>query len=87
MNFKIFEPPASSNLTTTASFDVLVAVMMVFVRRAMHCFSCCFRIRDDNHTQVNRFSQPIPAVRKETVDPLASSCVWSILAHEGLMLS
>ncbi|XP_022023074.1 malate dehydrogenase isoform X3 [Helianthus annuus] len=41
-----------------------------FVRRVMRCFSCCFRIRDDNHTQ-------------ETVDPLASSCVWSVLAHEG----
>ncbi|KAJ0814755.1 putative malate dehydrogenase [Helianthus annuus] len=49
----------------------------------MRCFSCCFRIRDDNHTQVNRFSQPITAIRKETVDPLASSCVWSVLAHEG----
>uniref|UniRef100_A0A251RSX5 Putative lactate dehydrogenase/glycoside hydrolase, family 4 n=1 Tax=Helianthus annuus TaxID=4232 RepID=A0A251RSX5_HELAN len=56
---------------------------MMFVRRVMRCFSCCFRIRDDNHTQVNRFSQPITAIRKETVDPLASSCVWSVLAHEG----
>ncbi|KAJ0669807.1 putative protein JASON [Helianthus annuus] len=53
-----------------------------FIRRAMRCFSCCFRIREDNHTQVNRFSQPITAIRKETVDPLASSCVWSVLAHE-----
>ncbi|KAJ0435339.1 putative protein JASON [Helianthus annuus] len=53
-----------------------------FVRRVMRCFSCCFRIRDDNHTQVNCFSQPIAAIRKETVDPLASSCVWSVLAHE-----
>ncbi|KAJ0614849.1 putative malate dehydrogenase [Helianthus annuus] len=53
-----------------------------FVRRAIHCFSCCFRIRDDNHTQVNRFSQHITAIHKETVDPLASSCVWSVLAQE-----
>ncbi|KAI3730412.1 hypothetical protein L1987_61582 [Smallanthus sonchifolius] len=48
----------------------------------MRCFSCCFRIRDDHRTQINRFSQPITAIAKEPVDPLASNCVWSLLAHE-----
>ncbi|KAJ0713784.1 putative protein JASON [Helianthus annuus] len=62
--------------------EIVYSLLLEFVRRAMRCFSCCFRIREDNHTQVNRFSQPITAIRKETVDPLASSCVWSVLAHE-----
>ncbi|KAK1416365.1 hypothetical protein QVD17_32156 [Tagetes erecta] len=50
----------------------------------MVCFSCCFRIRDDNdnHTHINRFYQPITAIDKEPIDPLASNCVWSPLAQE-----
>ncbi|KAK9063862.1 hypothetical protein SSX86_017734 [Deinandra increscens subsp. villosa] len=53
-----------------------------FLRRAMGCFSCCFRIKDDHRTQINRFSQPITAVHKEPVDHLASNCVWSLLPRE-----
>ncbi|KAL8257987.1 hypothetical protein R6Q59_030028 [Mikania micrantha] len=48
----------------------------------MGCFSSCFRIKDDHRTRSNRFTQPITAIPKEPVDPLARDCVWSLLAHE-----
>ncbi|KAF5777551.1 hypothetical protein HanXRQr2_Chr12g0537061 [Helianthus annuus] len=46
----------------------------------MRCFSCCFRIRDDHRYRINSDSHPITAIAKEPVDPLASGCVWSVVA-------
>ncbi|KAJ0725269.1 hypothetical protein HanPI659440_Chr12g0456821 [Helianthus annuus] len=48
----------------------------------MRCFTCCFRIRDDHRYRINRDSHPITVIAKEPVDvdPLASGCVWSVVA-------
>ncbi|KAJ0489068.1 hypothetical protein HanHA300_Chr12g0439821 [Helianthus annuus] len=48
----------------------------------MRCFTCCFRIRDDHRSRINRDSHPITVIAKEPVDvdPLASGCVWSVVA-------
>ncbi|XP_076882609.1 protein JASON-like isoform X2 [Bidens hawaiensis] len=62
--------------------QIVYSLLLDFIRRAMRCFTCCFRTRDDHRAQTNRFSQPITAVRKEDVDSHDRCCVWSLLARE-----
>ncbi|XP_021997560.1 protein JASON isoform X1 [Helianthus annuus] len=56
------------------------SLVLEFIHRSMRCFSCCFRIRDDHRYRINSDSHPITAIAKEPVDPLASGCVWSVVA-------
>ncbi|KAJ0492754.1 putative protein JASON [Helianthus annuus] len=60
------------------------SLVLEFIHRSMRCFSCCFRIRDDHRYRINRDSHPITAIEKEPVDvdPLASGCVWFVVASE-----